>query len=191
MRGFPYATVAIALLAGTQLGADGCDGEIIDDRGFDLWCGPQLCAWETERGTIRPAPTWHRGDQGVELLGPDTAISQSQDVDQLDGSCIRFTMLADVALTTDVALELDILADGTVDHVERVAGAHFAPIEFRLGLATPYRGLVFRLVKQGDGRAVLANIGAAFDTGCSGDPIEATPPTDARRGTVSDVGASP
>jgi hypothetical protein len=90
----------IVVVAASQLGATDCDGGITRDPGFDLWCGDALCAWKIERGEIRPAPTWHREDTGVELIDPGTAIEQFSPVDSRDGTCIRFDLISDTAETT-------------------------------------------------------------------------------------------
>ena len=54
-----------ALAAGialSQMGATDC-GQVIDDPGFDLWCGATLCDWSVAVGTVAPMPTWHARDQ--------------------------------------------------------------------------------------------------------------------------------
>ena len=61
-------------------------------------CGAatQLCAWKLERGDIKRVPTWNEGDSGVELDGTDIAIEQLSPVDSSDGTCIEFTLVANV-----------------------------------------------------------------------------------------------
>src|SRR5262245_3401858 len=91
-------------------GATEC-GQIIDDRGFDLWCGDRLCVWQVDKGDVRRAATWHDEDAGVEMVGTDVAISQLTPVESSDGHCIRFTLVADIEETAEVHLELDIYGD--------------------------------------------------------------------------------
>jgi hypothetical protein len=188
----PLLTASLAAVLATQLGATDC-GEIIDDPGFDLWCGDQLCVWKIEAGDARQVPTWHRRDDGVSLIGDPAAISQDTPVNSFDGTCIRFEMLADVEETAEVTLELDIWSDGTVEHVERVPTSHWKKVSFLLAVKAPYDGIRFRLQKRGPGRAVLADIGAQTATGCPGDPIVSThariAPED--HGTLDLAGGSP
>jgi hypothetical protein len=160
----------LAAVAASQLGATDC-GEIISDRGFDLWCGDQLCAWDLDHGAIERVPTWHRGDDGVALLGPDTAIAQDTEVNDLDGTCIRFTTIAHVDESAQVSLGIDIGGDGTVDHTERVPTSDWARVTFLLRLAPPFDGVRFVLTRTGSGEAVLASIGAEIAEGCTGAPI--------------------
>ena len=195
----PLALVT-ALLAATQLGADDCGGGVapgIDDPGFDLWCDTGLCRWEVERGRIDRVPTWHRGDDGVELVGADTAIAQISYASR--GACLRVSMLADVDQTAEVMLELDIDDDTTIEHQERIAGSGFRPVEFLIQVGAPLRSVRFRIAKRGPGRAVLANIGAAeTEQDCPGATIVSMPPGDTAQGdedavdlTIDGAGGSP
>ncbi|HSN28200.1 MAG TPA: hypothetical protein VLT45_18065, partial [Kofleriaceae bacterium] len=100
-------TLFIAALAVSQMGNTDC-GQALRDSGFDLWCGDQLCAWKLERGNIKRIPTWNEGDSGVELDGTDVAIEQLSPVDSGDGTCIEFTMVANVDKNADVELDVDV-----------------------------------------------------------------------------------
>lgn len=163
MRNLTFAAIVIAA---TQLGATDC-GEIIEDPGFDHWCGDRLCYWDIERGDIRRVATWHAGDDGAEFVGDDVAISQMTEVTSTDTDCIRFEMIADVEETAEVHLEVDVRGDGTIEWRERIPTAYFEKVSLRIGLAGPYEGVRFRLTKVGSGRAVLAHIGAEVaDDGC-------------------------
>jgi hypothetical protein len=175
----------LAAVAASQLGADGCPGQLIDDRGFDLWCGDQLCSWQLDRGEIARVPTWHRGDDGVALLGPDTEISQVAGNGIETIFCIRFTTIARVEETALVTLGIDLDADGTVDHTERIPTSDWAPITFLLPVE-PTTTVRFVLGRTGLGEAVLANVGAqkALLQDCTGTPIGA-------RATVDGAGVGP
>jgi hypothetical protein len=156
----------LALAALAQLGVTDC-GKIIDDGGFDHWCGDQLCFWKVERGETRRVPTWHAGDDGVELVGDDVAISQLTPVTSADTDCIRFQMVTDIEETAEVHLEADVFGDGTVDWRERIPTARWERVTLRIGVAGPYDGIRFRITKAGSGRAVLARIYAETeDEGC-------------------------
>lgn len=166
--------VAIALACG---GATQC-GQIIDDRGFDLWCGESLCTWVLEKGEIAPAATWHPGDRGVELLGDDTAISQMTPVEASDGTCVRFTLVADVAEDAEVRLQMDVFGDGSAETDERIPTSDWRKLTYLVRMPDDYSGVRFRLAKRGTGRAVLANIGAeiAGDAECTTPAVAVSRP---------------
>lgn len=165
---------AVALGTG---GATEC-GQIVDDRGFDLWCGQTLCTWQLEKGDIAPAPTWHPDDLGVDMLGDDTAISQMTPVEASDGTCVRFTLVADVAEAAEVRLQMDVFGDGSVETDERIPTSDWRKLTYLVRMPADYSGVRFRLTKRGTGRAVLANIGAeiARDEDCTTDALTTTRP---------------
>ena len=159
MRHLP-TLLLLAGVAVTSGGATDC-GQVIDDRGFDLWCGDRLCRWNLEKGQIAPVPTWHEGDHGVDLIGADVAISQLTEVASTDGTCVGFDLVADVAADAEVHLLVDVYGDGTIERDERIPTSAWRPVSFRLRMPGFYQGVRFRLTKVG-GHAVLANIGAAI-----------------------------
>lgn len=162
----------VFVLAASQLGSTEC-GQVISDRGFDVWCGDRLCAWELEKGEIRPAPTWHEGDTGVELVGLDTAISQLAPAETSDGHCIRVTLVADVEESAEVRLQIDVYGDGTIESDDRIPTSDWRKLTYLMRLPDLYERVRFRLTKTGPGRAVLANIGAEIeiDEACMGEPL--------------------
>jgi hypothetical protein len=160
----------LAAAAFSQGGATDC-GQIIEDPGFDLWCGAELCSWKLDRGDIRPAPTWHAADDGVDFLGDDTAISQLTEVTSSDGTCIRFEMVADVEETAEVTLEMDVFDDGVLDFSQQIPTSDWEVVSLRIRMPDSYQGVRFRLTKRGGGRAVLAQIEAAIADDCAGEPI--------------------
>lgn len=161
-------------VAVSQMGATDC-GQIIKDPGFDLWCGDRLCDWKIETGDAVQVPTWHAGDDGVELVGDDVAISQQTPETSDDSTCIHFSMLTDVALDADVHLQFDVFGDGTVDYDQPIPTAHWAPVSYLVRFTGPYNGVRFRIAKHGAGHAVLAEIKAETSTDCAGAAI-ALPP---------------
>jgi hypothetical protein len=171
--------LALVVIAATQMGATDC-GQVLRDPGFDLWCGDELCSWKLLRGDIEQVGTWHESDSGVSFVGADSAIQQVAPVNSGDGSCIRFTMVADVQPGAEVFLDIDLEADGTVERPERVVAANWAPVEIFIKIDGPYDGIRFELRKTGNGRAVLANIGAEIAGGECGDiaPIVVAPRPD-------------
>ncbi len=163
-------------VAFSQLGATDC-GRVLRDPGFDLWCGDDLCSWKVVRGEVRRAPTWHSSDAGVELVGPDAAISQLAPVDAGDGSCIHFELVANVDDDAEAYLELDVFGDGSIDRKERLPASNWKPLSYNLAIKAPFNGIRFELSKVGAGRAVLGRIHAEISQdGCEGlPPIDGGP----------------
>jgi len=158
-----------AALAASQLGATDCNGGITRDPGFDLWCGPTLCAWKIERGKVLRAPTWHDADIGVELIEPGTAIEQFTPANSHDGTCIRFDLVADVDENAQAELAVDIYGDGSVERTFEIPTAHWKPLSFAFAVKSPYTGIRFELAKRGLGHAVIARMRAAIaDGACEG-----------------------
>jgi hypothetical protein len=175
MRFFPKS-LFITAVAISQMGATDC-GNIITDPGFDLWCGQDLCNWQTERGEIRSVPTWDQADPGVELVGDDTAIAQLTSVNSFDGNCIKFDILVDVELGANVVLNVDVDGDGTVERSETIPTSNWAPLSFILPINGQYNNVRFEIAKTGDGKAVIAQIGAQTYDGpeCNNPSIAITP----------------
>lgn len=169
MTRIKLSSLFVAAVAVSQLGATDC-GQILTDPGFDLWCGDRLCYWTLEKGDIEQVPTWIDGDDGVDLVGPDVAISQMTAVNSWDTDCIRFEMLANVEETAEVMLEADVFGDGTIDWTGRIPTSSWDMVSLRIGIRGSYEGVLFRITKVGSGRAVLAQISAEVppddDPGC-------------------------
>jgi hypothetical protein len=144
----------------TQSGYDSCSGEILHDSGFDMWCGEELCSWKVERGTARKAPTWHRADAGVDMIGDDVVLTQRSNVDGYQAPCVRFELVADIAEDALVTLEMDLFADGEVDYERQLPTSEWAPLVYVAKMPGSFQGILFRLRKSGGGRAVLAQISA-------------------------------
>lgn len=170
-------TGLVMALALSQGGATDC-GQIIDNRGFDLWCGDRLCAWELEKGAVERAPTWNEADSGVAMIGDDVAISQLTPVEDADGHCVRVTMVADLDEAAEVRLQVDVYGDGVVESDERIPTSDWRKLTYLLRMPDGYSGVRFRLTKRGSGHAVLANIGAeiVIDEACTNPAIAAERP---------------
>jgi hypothetical protein len=153
ISGLLLSVVALFALSGYS----SCD-PILENNGFDLWCGADLCYWKIDRGNIRKAPTWHGSDLGVEFVGDDVSISQASDNVP---RCMMFSLVADVAPEVDVTLLLDIQDDGSIDAEERIPSSSWAPIEILIDMPPRFDERVrFVLEKTGAGHAVLAQIQA-------------------------------
>jgi hypothetical protein len=164
-----WLTLAGGTLALAQLGATDC-GTVLRDPGFDVWCGDQLCSWKLIRGDVRRVGTWHAEDSGIEFLGTDSAIQQLAPVNSRDGTCIEFTLVANVASDAEMFLHVDIQGDGTIERSERIPTSSWKPLSFHLLVEPPYDGIRFELAKRGAGTAVLAQVGAQLSGGCEGFP---------------------
>jgi hypothetical protein len=181
----PTTLLLFAALA-SQLGNTDC-GQALRDPGYDLWCDGELCAWKVERGEIKRVATWHEGDSGVELVGPDTAISQLSPLDSADGHCrdvdgtrkctspdnvcLEFTLLANIDGNAAVDLNLDIFNDGTIEHTEHLPISKWQSLSYKIVIGQPFAGVRFQLAKSGSGVAQLANIGAKLADNCDGLPV--------------------
>jgi len=169
-------SLAFLAVCASQVGATDC-GQIISDSGFDLWCGDRLCAWDLERGAIEQVPSWHAGDDAVEMVGDDVAFSQRTPVNSTDTDCIRFDLIADIDETAEVHLQADVFGDGTIDFDQRLPTSSWDAVSLRIGVSGYYDGILFRLTKVGPGKAVLAQISAEVvedaDGGCPSylDPL--------------------
>ena len=154
------ATGAFVLAAFSQVGATDC-GQVINDDGFDLWCGTQLCDWQIDKGSIEKVQTWHVGDDGVQFNGDGAEISQLSSVTSHDGACLQFDVLADIDPTVDMELFGDIWGDGNApEYQQRIIGSGFAPLVFSFKINGYYNGIRFYLQKHGDGHATLAQLRA-------------------------------
>jgi hypothetical protein len=173
----PSALLIVAVAS--QLGATDC-GTVIRDSAFDLWCGEELCAWKVTRGEIKRVSTWNEGDSGVELVGADVAIQQLSPVNNVDGTCLKFTLVANVDDKSEVFLDIDIEGDGTVERSERIPTSNWKPLSYNIAVAAPYDGVRFEITKRGTGKAQLANIGAKTVTDeCDGlEPLDPGPRKD-------------
>lgn len=174
MRKLSTISLLLLLLA-TSVGATEC-GQAVEDSGFDSWCGDSLCRWKLEAGGVERAPTWHPHDTGVALVGEDVAISQLSEVSSMDGLCVAFDLVADVAENAEVRVQMDVYGDGTYEHDERLPTSAWRALRYRVRMPDFYQGVRFRVTKRG-GRAVLANLGVSIveDGECAAEPLVAGP----------------
>jgi hypothetical protein len=171
---YSYRTLSLLLLAALPalMGLQ-CGESITRDPEFQLWCGDQLCQWSTDQGAVHKVPTWDRNDNGVELVGDTVAISQTANITNFDATCIDFDLVASVATTATVRLQMDFLADGDggIDYDQVIPSSDWAPLHYQVKKPTGYWKVRFILRKDGPGRAVLARIRATVGDDCSGPAI--------------------
>jgi len=152
-------SLIIIAVAALQCGATDC-GQAIRDPGFDLWCGEQLCSWKLDHGEVDQIPTWNPGDDGVDLLGSDTAIYQLSPVTSADGACLQFDVIADVDPGVDARFQVDIFDDGTMDLDLPIPASRWEPLIYRFTIDGPYQGVQFWVVKHSAGHAAFAQLQA-------------------------------
>jgi len=155
-----------AIAAFLLLSAESCD-PIIEDSGFDIWCDGQPCRWDVEQGEVAQAPTWHKRDHGIELIGDPVVISQLQFEDNTTVTCIRFELIADIEESASVTLEMDFYDDGEVEFSQIIPTSDWAPLSYLVKPPETFEMIRFRIHKTGSGRAVLADITAENVTRCN------------------------
>jgi hypothetical protein len=161
---------AAIVVAAAACMAPGCNGDVLSDPTFHIWCGENLCSWKTNEGSVRRVPTWHANDYGVELVATPTQISQ----ETTEGSdCMEFSAVADVDARAQVKIQVDFTLDGTPDFEETIAETHWRPTKTILH-APPGHGSHFRFIirKEGTGHAALAEMRLQRATSCPSPPIE-------------------
>jgi len=107
----------------------------------------------------------------VALIGNDVRMSQFQDFSSDDVECLQFNLVADVSVTADLVLQLDLYDDGTIDYEQPIPSTNWAPVEYRVKLPSRYNGVRFIVHKRGSGEAVIAQIYAEALRGCSEPPL--------------------
>jgi len=141
-----------------------CETDIIDDAGFQFWCGDALCTWEVEEGAVRKVSTWHEHDYAVELLGAPVVLTQPADGSL--PSCVRIELIADVEPSAMVVVAIDYGGNGTIDWSAPIYGEGFRSMawEVRPRSADDYDS-VFILRKSNEGRAVIAQFRVSSECG--------------------------
>ena len=155
-------TALLVSLMMCVVGAAACETDLIDDPGFQLWCGEELCAWELEEGEIRKVPTWHTHDYGVDLVGAPVLLSQAA---LRSASCVRIEVTSRVEEDAMVTVEVDADSDGEVDWTVPVDSSdRFVGQVQDVELDLSYEG-VFYLRKSGQGEAVVARLRVSEECG--------------------------
>ena len=147
--------------------------DLIRNPDVERWCGDNPCDWHVE-GEIKRVSTWHPNDYAVALVSDDAALIQENGtVDNTDSDCFSFTMVAKIAEGVKVFLELDFLADGSVEFSQRLPVSDWERRTFKVTAPDWYRKVRFIIRKEGPGRAILAEIAAEnANRQCTAPPIE-------------------
>jgi hypothetical protein len=145
----------------------GCEGSYdLEDPSFDVWCGGDLCKWQTDQGRIERVGTWNRDDYGVSFVATPTQISQRQEKAPIH--CMLIETVADVAASARVRVKIDYGDDGLIEFDQLVAEARWAKLRFEVP-PPEEPGLPVRYIlrKEGRGRAVLAHVRVSSSPNCA------------------------
>lgn len=161
------------LVAGLPtLGGWECGKPIVDDPGFDLWCGKQLCSWKARQGSVERVATWHRADYGVELVGDPVVLTQLSKDSSTESKCYLFELLARYDEGVTITISMDFLDDGSVEYSHPLTTNNFEPARYHVSTPRWYRGVRFTVKKTGSGKAVLAHVRVTTSKdGCSAEPL--------------------
>jgi hypothetical protein len=159
-----------ALAAWASCGSVGScgGGEVIRNPRLDHWCGDMLCDWELDTGQVRRVGSWHAKDYAAELVGTGVRISQLSDT---QAACIRFDLIADVEASAQVTLEIDFLDDGRSNWEQVIPESDWKRLSFLVTMPDWYANARFILRKQGEGRAVIAQLRARQSDACTANPV--------------------
>ena len=157
MKRVPLLLLVLAALLST---AGTCETDLIEDAGFQLWCGERLCDWDLEEGEIRKVATWHTNDYAVELVGSPVLLSSPA---ARSASSTRVEVVSDIEEGADVAVQIDQEGDGAVDWVVLVPPSDgFVSQVWTSQPAVGDTG-VFYVRKSGEGRAIIARLRVSRD----------------------------
>lgn len=167
LKGFAYALVSLFVLCGCAA------QDLLRDPSVERWCGDTPCEWQTA-GTIKRVGTWHKFDYAIELISDDAQVWQDNATITAERSrCFKFGMVAKVAPEARVFLELDFLADGTAELSQRLPVSDWKRLSFLVTTPDWYKGVRFRVRKDGPGEVVLAELSAVTAPDqCSAPPVE-------------------
>ncbi len=167
----PWLLRLAVVVAGVACMAPGCNGDVLSDSTFRLWCGDVLCDWRLDAGHVKRVPTWHPDDYGVELGDAPTQISQETG----EGSdCMEFSAIADVAAESQTSVEVDFDLDGVADYHVPIAQTGWRPAKALIYGPLYAKRLRFIVRKDGPGRSVLAEIRLQRVTTCTGSRVQTT-----------------
>lgn len=148
-------------------------GGLIRNPDVDRWCGDNPCDWQVE-GEIKRVGTWHPNDYAVSLVSDDAAlIQENATINNTASDCLSFTMIAKIAAGVKVFLELDFLADGSVEFSQRLPESDWERRTFKITAPDWYSKVRFIIRKEGPGRAILAELAAEnANRTCTAPPVE-------------------
>lgn len=144
----------MALLVFVAVAGVTCQTDLIDDAGFQLWCGEELCVWDLEEGEIERVATWHEHDYGVSLVSDDVLLSQPAEYESASACIVTTSRIEPGAV---VSVEIDWDGDGVIDWAQPIPPSDTFVYQAFEGPG-PELGGVFYVRKVGEGEAVLARL---------------------------------
>lgn len=190
-----FRTTWLALLASAGLALlacgddDGGQNDTTANPSFDNWgCNRKLCDWKTLDGSIDKTSTWHKLDLAVSLLESNTLISQVLDLNEKKAPCIVFDTLSDVGEEAFVSIRLDFNDDGIVDTTQQVSPLRWQSLPWVVRAPVAYDSMRLSILKEGEGRAVLAQMRMVVRSECPGEPLRLENASVCSRGDVCKSG---
>jgi hypothetical protein len=160
------------LLVGALLGACADSDEASGDNpSFDDWCDDHLCAWQTVTGRVAPTGTWHRQDLAAEFLDSPTEITQVIAPKLPSPPCLQFDTIADVGPEAFMSLKVDFNDDGSWEVEQQITDLSWQSVPFTVRAPGLYLKLRVSVIKEGRGRAVLAQLRMVPRSYCVGAPL--------------------
>jgi hypothetical protein len=144
--------VGLWLLGGCS---SGISPKVADPSALLSWCGPELCGWTIEAGSIDRVSTWHELEYGAGLRGDLTVLSTEWAPSTGDARCLEAALTARRVTGPELEVELEPL-DGEPDpQIWYVSLADYEIREHRFEFAASAGAYRIRVTKRG-GEAVLA-----------------------------------
>jgi hypothetical protein len=155
------------------LAAAGCGGDLLGNEGFEILCGGGPCDWKLVEGEAAYGDSWHEGDPGVDLSGAGRVVLEQRSAPfaletrelvlaaaiARDGAAMRFELEWYVAGQEEGPTYWDrapVAVDTRAVAIED-AGV-FALEELVSTPSLEVSGLVLRVVKEGEGVAVIDEV---------------------------------
>lgn len=167
-----YLLPFCALLGASLLACgDAADDAPFSNGTFDNWCDAGPCNWVTRQGAIERTKTWHKDDLGVSFVETPTEITQRFTLNATRAPCILFDTIADVAPEARVSMLLDFNDDGIVDVKQTISALRWKSVPFPVRAPVAYDKVRLSVIKEGTGRAVLAQMRVVPQYVCVGEPF--------------------
>lgn len=143
---------ALLLLLTTLLGCDWAG--TWPEPTFDLWCGKQLCGWQTDRGDTKRISTWHNEEYALSLVGDDVQVSYLSDAAPVH--CMPLMLTADVGNEAQLSLLLDFNDDGEIEYEQAITTDGWLSRYVPVFPPADYKNVRYILRKTGKGHAAFA-----------------------------------
>jgi hypothetical protein len=163
--------LACALICACANGDDAAGSDFPANPSLDLWCDEHLCDWETRQGAIARVGTWHEGDLAVSFERTPTEITQLLESKHEESVCFLFDTIADAPAEARMSLVLDFNDDGIPDITQQFSALRWRSVPFPVRTPVAYDSLRLSVIKEGTGRAVLAQMRVVPQRDCSGRPL--------------------